>query len=89
MSSNLQQTPWKQCSVCMNEVVFKTPTEFSRHLREFHCTKEGGSFVCKYGYNNVCSSLPVEGVSDQDYEDHVARHHIFQPSRPASSKQFL
>lgn len=48
-----------------------------RHLRECHCTKEGGSFVCRYGYNGVCSSLPLEGVSDQDYEDHVLKHHAF------------
>jgi vacuolar protein sorting-associated protein 54 len=26
----------------------------------------------------VCSSLPVEGVSDEDYEDHVYKHHVFQ-----------
>jgi vacuolar protein sorting-associated protein 54 len=25
----------------------------------------------------VCSSLPVEGVSDEDYEDHVYKHHVF------------
>lgn len=48
-----------------------------RHIRECHCTKEGGSFVCRYGYNGVCSSLPLEGVSDKDYEDHVLKHHAF------------
>ncbi|KDR08332.1 Vacuolar protein sorting-associated protein 54, partial [Zootermopsis nevadensis] len=47
------------------------------HLRETHCSREGGSYVCRYGYNGVCSSLPVEGVSDEDYEDHVYRHHVF------------
>jgi vacuolar protein sorting-associated protein 54 len=47
----------------------------NRHLRDHHCSREGGSFVCHYGYNGVCSSLPVEGVSDKDYEDHVLRHH--------------
>lgn len=25
----------------------------------------------------MCSSLPVEGVSDEDYEDHVYKHHVF------------
>ncbi|KAK3932956.1 Vacuolar protein sorting-associated protein 54 [Frankliniella fusca] len=46
------------------------------HLRERHCTREGGSYVCHYGHNGVCSSLPVDGVSDADYEDHVLRHHV-------------
>ena len=32
--------------------------------------------MCKYGKNGVCPSLPVEGVSDRDYEDHVARDHV-------------
>ena len=31
--------------------------------------------MCHYGYNGVCSSLPVEGVSDRDYENHVLKHH--------------
>ena len=69
--------PWKNCTVCENSsLVFKSPREFCRHLRDFHCTKEGGSFVCKYGKNGVCPSLPVEGVSDRDYEDHVAKDHV-------------
>ena len=46
-----------------------------RHMRQTHCTQEGGSFVCHYGYNGVCSSLPLEGVSDRDYEDHVVKNH--------------
>ena len=69
--------PWKKCSVCHKQTEnFRSPRDFSRHLREFHCTKEGGSFVCRYGQNGVCPSLPLEGVSDQDYEDHVAKDHI-------------
>ena len=48
-----------------------------RHLRDRHCTREGGSYVCRYGYNGVCSSLPVEGVSDEDYEEHLYKHHVF------------
>lgn len=50
--------------------------KFNRHLRERHCTREGGSYICHYGQNGVCSSLPVDGVSDADYEDHVRRHHV-------------
>lgn len=49
---------------------------FNSHLRMKHCTQEGGSFVCRYGDNNVCSTLPVEGVNDLDYEHHVFKHHV-------------
>lgn len=72
------KVPWKRCSVCPPDTVpvFKSPREFCAHLRDYHCTKEGGSFVCRYGMNRVCPSLPLEGVSDRDYEDHVARDHV-------------
>lgn len=49
---------------------------FIRHLRDRHCTIEGGSFVCRYGYKGVCASLPVDGVSDRDYEAHVMKFHM-------------
>lgn len=49
-----------------------------RHLRERHCTKEGGSYVCRYGYNGVCASLPLDGVNDRDYETHVTKYHVNQ-----------
>ncbi|XP_013401710.1 vacuolar protein sorting-associated protein 54-like isoform X1 [Lingula anatina] len=79
---------WKRCALCVkNDLTFKSPREFCRHLREYHCSKEGGSFVCRYGMNNVCPSLPVEGVSDKDYEDHVARDHVcieIAPFKPLS-----
>lgn len=52
-----------------------------RHLRERHCTKEGGSFVCRYGYNGVCASLPLDGVSDRDYESHVTKYHVNHVSK--------
>ncbi|CAG5127416.1 unnamed protein product [Candidula unifasciata] len=67
---------WKKCSVCQDSVFFKSPRDFSQHLRDFHCSKEGGSYVCRYGMNGVCPSLPLEGVSDRDYDDHVTRDHI-------------
>ena len=54
---------------------FKTPREFVRHLRDFHCSKEGGSYICRYGRNGLCSVLPVEGVSDKDYEEHILKVH--------------
>lgn len=80
--------PWKGCLVCRRSdgaTSFRSPAEFCRHLRDYHCTKEGGSFVCRYGPNGVCPSLPVEGVSDQDYEDHVARDHVATESNSSSS----
>ncbi|KAK3092497.1 hypothetical protein FSP39_003642 [Pinctada imbricata] len=71
---NYTQNPWKKCLLC--ETIFKSPNEFQRHLRDFHCSKEGGSYVCRYGANNICPSLPLEGVSDMDYENHIARDHV-------------
>lgn len=67
--------PWQSCAICSDKIFFRTPREFSSHLRHVHCTKEGGSFVCRYGKNGVCPSLPVEGVSDKDYEAHVKKSH--------------
>ncbi|KAL3873549.1 hypothetical protein ACJMK2_036648 [Sinanodonta woodiana] len=81
--------PWKQCTICKEKLIFKSPREFTRHLRDFHCTKEGGSYVCRYGLNDVCPSLPVEGVSDRDYEDHIARDHVCnQPGSDGRLKGF-
>lgn len=57
-----------------------------RHLREKHCTVEGGSFVCHYGYNGVCSSLPLDGVSDKDYEAHVEKYHLMSTMKEAEEK---
>lgn len=45
-------------------------------MRERHCTREGGSYVCHYGYKGVCASLPVDGVSDRDYEAHIIKYHM-------------
>ncbi|ESO85430.1 hypothetical protein LOTGIDRAFT_229439 [Lottia gigantea] len=80
--------PWKKCLYCkdIQTSVFKSPREFCQHLRDFHCTKEGGSYVCRYGMNNVCQSLPVDGVSDKDYEDHVAKDHVYSGTGGARNK---
>ncbi|XP_037078466.1 vacuolar protein sorting-associated protein 54-like [Pollicipes pollicipes] len=69
--------PWKSCLLCAADDGFHSPEAFVRHLRQKHCRQEGGSFVCHYGYNRVCSSLPLEGVSDVDYEHHVLKHHVY------------
>lgn len=55
-------------------------------MREKHCTVEGGSFVCRYGYNGVCSSLPLDGVSDKDYEAHVEKYHLMSTMKEAEEK---
>ncbi|XP_038112094.1 vacuolar protein sorting-associated protein 54 [Culex quinquefasciatus] len=67
-------------------LAFKTPADFVRHLRAQHCTVEGGSYVCRYGYNGVCSSLPLDGVSDRDYEMHVNRCHVNQQQKESQIK---
>lgn len=72
----MHQRTWSMCLVCDGKFSFETPQEFAEHLRSKHCSKEGGSFVCRYGRNGVCPSLPVEGVSDIDYEAHVQKSHV-------------
>ncbi|XP_017875868.1 vacuolar protein sorting-associated protein 54 [Ceratina calcarata] len=79
------------CEYCTN-LTFKQIEDFIRHLRDQHCSREGGSFVCLYGYNGVCISLPVEGVSDKDYVAHATKHATMQQhksngdlSEPSSS----
>ncbi|KAK7104655.1 hypothetical protein V1264_019335 [Littorina saxatilis] len=79
-------SPWKTCVVCRSGYGFKTPREFAQHLRDFHCSKEGGSYVCRYGMNGVCPSLPLEGVSDRDYDDHVSRDHVYCDTGGARKK---
>ena len=70
------KNPWKFCLLCGTKIVFKTSAEFKSHLRMRHSTQEGGSFVCKYGRNNVCPSLPLDGVNQDDYENHVEKVHV-------------
>ncbi|XP_034668984.1 vacuolar protein sorting-associated protein 54 [Drosophila subobscura] len=71
---------WQSCYYCTREH-FKSIQEFVSHLRNRHCTREGGSFVCRYGFNGVCASLPLDGVSDRDYDAHVAKYHVNQLTR--------
>ncbi|XP_034944427.1 vacuolar protein sorting-associated protein 54 [Chelonus insularis] len=68
------------CEYCSN-LSFKRVQDFVKHLREEHCSREGGSFVCHYGYNGVCSSLPLEGVSDKDYVAHANKHAVMQQQK--------
>ncbi|XP_054169072.1 vacuolar protein sorting-associated protein 54-like [Oppia nitens] len=78
VTTDLMTRSWNRCDVCTNrDEVFESAALFARHLRDVHSTREGGSHVCRYGPNNICSSLPVEGVSDRDYESHIAKCHIF------------
>lgn len=32
--------------------------------------------MCRYGGNGVCASLPLDGVSDRDYDAHVTKYHV-------------
>ncbi|PAV62881.1 hypothetical protein WR25_23777 [Diploscapter pachys] len=65
----------RECAYCFPRLEFFDSSELARHLRSIHATKEGGSYVCRYGENNVCQKLPLEGVSDVDYEAHIRRFH--------------
>ncbi|XP_014471073.1 PREDICTED: vacuolar protein sorting-associated protein 54 isoform X2 [Dinoponera quadriceps] len=73
------------CEHCANQT-FKQIQDFVRHLRDQHCSREGGSFVCLYGYNGVCTSLPVEGVSDKDYIAHATKHAAMQQQRKSNGQ---
>ncbi len=42
--------------------------------------------MCRYGYNGVCSSLPLDGVSDKDYEAHVEKYHVNQSMKEIEEK---
>lgn len=87
MSNKLSVTNSSKVRYCQNclksslkalsdRAVFTSPHEFFLHLREYHCTKEGGSFACLYGPNGVCPSLPLDGVSELDYQEHVWKDHL-------------
>ncbi|CAJ0590259.1 unnamed protein product [Cylicocyclus nassatus] len=65
----------RECELCFPRLQFHDQAQFARHLRVVHCKKEGGSYICRYGDNNVCQKLPLEGVSDEDYEAHIRRVH--------------
>ncbi|KAK8774576.1 hypothetical protein V5799_010888 [Amblyomma americanum] len=82
MSDGGSRPVWRHCQHCPKKRAFRTADEFRTHLRERHCSKEGGSFVCRYGEHDVCASLPLEGVSDEDYEAHVAKHHLLRGEWP-------
>ncbi|CDW55500.1 hypothetical protein TTRE_0000377201 [Trichuris trichiura] len=64
------------CQLCPGRISFQSALEFIEHLRASHCKREGGSFICRYGPYSTCSALPVEGVSDEDYEEHVKKVHL-------------
>ncbi|KAI9585701.1 vacuolar protein sorting-associated protein 54 [Glossina fuscipes] len=77
---NISWESWESCYYCPC-LKFACVSDFVKHLRERHCTREGGSFVCRYGFNGVCPSLPLDGVSDRDYDAHVNKYHVNQNSR--------
>lgn len=84
-SAIVHSPSWSRCILC--EQHFTSASEFARHLRSYHCRKEGGSFVCHYGPNNVCPSLPVDGVSIKDYDAHVHNHHVRPNDRRSVSAE--
>ncbi|CAA97331.2 Vacuolar protein sorting-associated protein 54 [Caenorhabditis elegans] len=69
------------CDYCQPIIELMTASEFARHIRQDHTTKEGGSFLCRYGEHGVCQKLPLEGVCDLDFEAHIRRCHT--SSQPA------
>lgn len=39
--------------------------------------------MCRYGFNGVCASHPLDGVSERDYEAHVVKYHVNQAAKGA------
>lgn len=70
-------------NICGLELYYLPMFLLYSHLRERHSTQEGGSFVCRYGPNGVCPSLPLDGVDDRDFEAHIQRCHAHPPSSTA------
>uniref|UniRef100_F1KS34 Vacuolar protein sorting-associated protein 54 n=1 Tax=Ascaris suum TaxID=6253 RepID=F1KS34_ASCSU len=66
----------RHCDICPPSITFADRFEMAHHLRRVHSTREGGSFICRYGPNGICQTLPLEGVSDRDYEAHLRKCHI-------------
>uniref|UniRef100_A0A0N5AQS1 Vacuolar protein sorting-associated protein 54 n=1 Tax=Syphacia muris TaxID=451379 RepID=A0A0N5AQS1_9BILA len=82
----------RPCDICQPKVICSDRFEFSRHLRNNHSVKEGGSYICRYGLNGICQTLPLEGVSDNDYEAHLRKCHVntalpFAAHLPSSSSR--
>lgn len=63
------------CKFCEKKK-FKSSAQFMNHLSTRHVSVEGGSYICRYGENSICSACPGVGVSQMDYNNHVTRHHI-------------
>ena len=73
--SDKQDAEFK-CKFCDTNRKFKSSAHFMNHLSTSHVSVEGGSYICRYGENNICSACPGVGVSQVDYNNHVTRHHI-------------
>ena len=63
------------CKICTGRK-FKSSALFMNHLSTSHAAVEGGSYTCRYGENSICTACPAMGISQQDYGEHVTRHHI-------------
>ena len=62
------------CKFCDRK--YKSSSAFMSHLGSAHVSVEGGSYICRYGENGICSACPGVGVSKGDYTAHIGRHHI-------------
>ena len=52
-----------QCKLCEQSRIYKSSVQFMSHLSSSHASVEGGSYICTYGENNICSACPGVGVS--------------------------
>jgi len=64
------------CKICPKSRSYKTAGLFMSHLASCHSAAEGGSHICRYGDNGICSACPGVGISMADYTAHCYRHHL-------------
>jgi len=81
-SSNVAQ---EYCCKFCPDKTFKSSILFISHLHSQHASAEGGSYTCRYGDNGICNRCPAVGISQEDYRDHVSKHHVTAVAPPAKT----
>jgi len=76
MASGRTEAEELMCKICPKGRGYKTAGLFMSHLASCHSTAEGGSHICRYGDNGICSACPGVGISMADYTAHCYRHHL-------------
>ncbi|XP_050673823.1 vacuolar protein sorting-associated protein 54 [Leptidea sinapis] len=77
-TSEYKKSPtWQNCVHCPN-LLFKTTSEFEKHVQEKHSIKEGSLILCQYGLNGICSALQFGDLRKAGFKYHIRQHHLFE-----------